>query len=113
MSTDAIGTQVDIVRRILDKKAHCFLSVKENQGSPNEQITDAFRYNNPFDTATRMDAGYGRIETHDCRILEVLAIGDKEPLTHEKRGPLSEEVSYKISLIMAKRLWYAKSFRKF
>lgn len=41
VSIDAIGTQVNIAKDILDKKAHCFLAVKDNQGL-NEQIIDAF-----------------------------------------------------------------------
>lgn len=78
VSIDAIGTQVNIAQDILDKNAHYFLAVKENQGALNEQIIDAFRYNKPLDTATQMDAGHGRIETRDCRILDVSTIEDKE-----------------------------------
>jgi len=44
----------------------------------NEQITDAFRYNKPLDTATQMEADHGRIETRDCRILDVSAIEDTD-----------------------------------
>ena len=75
---DAIGTQVNIAQDILDKNAHYFLAVKDNQGALNEQLTDAFRYNRPIDTATRMDADHSRIETRDCRILNADTIGDKE-----------------------------------
>ena len=78
VSIDAIGTQVNIAQSILDKNGHYFLAVKENQGALNEQIIDAFRYNKPLDTATQMDADHGRIETRDCRILDVSAIEDKE-----------------------------------
>lgn len=78
VSIDAIGTQVNIAQDILDKKAHYFLAVKENQGALNEAITDAFRYNKPLDTASQMEADHGRIETRDCRILDVSAIEDKE-----------------------------------
>lgn len=78
VSIDAIGTQVNIAQAILDKKAHYFLAVKENQGALSEQITDAFRYNKPIDTATQMEADHGRIETRDCRILDVSAIEDSE-----------------------------------
>ncbi len=78
VSIDAIGTQVNIVQDILDKKAHYFLAVKENQGSLREAIVDAFRYNTPIDTATQMEADHGRIETRDCRILDVESIEDKE-----------------------------------
>ena len=78
VSIDAIGTQVNIAQSILDKNGHYFLAVKENHGALNEQIIDAFRYNKPLDTATQMDADHGRIETRDCRILDVSAIEDKE-----------------------------------
>lgn len=77
VSIDAIGTQVHIAQDILDKKAHYFLAVKENQGALNEAVSDAFRYSRPLDTATQMEAGHGRIETRDCRILDAGAIEDK------------------------------------
>ncbi len=80
ISIDAIGTQVNIAQNILDKKAHYFLAVKDNQGALNEQLKDAFRYNKPLDTATQMDADHGRIETRDCRILNADTIEDKEVL---------------------------------
>lgn len=78
ISIDAIGTQVNIAQDILDKKAHYFLAVKDNQGALNEQIIDAFRYNLPIDTATQMEADHGRIETRDCRILDADTIEDKD-----------------------------------
>lgn len=74
VSIDAIGTQVNIAQNILDKDAHYFLAVKENQGALNEAVIDAFRYNKPLDTATRMEADHGRIETRDCRILDADAL---------------------------------------
>lgn len=40
VSIDAIGTQVNIAQNILDKKAHYFLAVKENQGTLNEAMVD-------------------------------------------------------------------------
>ncbi len=80
ISIDAIGTQVKIAQDILDKNAHYFLAVKENQGAMNEQIIDAFRYNKPVDSASQMDADHGRIETRDCRILNADAIEDKDVL---------------------------------
>ncbi len=46
----------------------------------NEQIIEAFRYNKPIDSASQMDAGHGRIETRDCRIINAVAIEDKEVL---------------------------------
>lgn len=81
ISIDAIGAQVNIAQNILDRKAHYFLAVKENQGALNEQLIDAFRYNKPLDCASQMDAGHGRIETRDCRILNADAIEDKDVST--------------------------------
>ncbi len=80
ISIDAIGTQVNIAQDILDKNAHYFLAVKENQGALNEQIIDAFRYSRPVDSASQMDADHGRIETRDCRILNADIIEDKDVL---------------------------------
>ena len=77
---DAIGTQVNIAQDILNKNAHYFLAVKENQGALNEQIIDAFRYSRPVDSASQMDADHGRIETRDCRILNADIIEDKDVL---------------------------------
>ena len=81
VSIDAIGTQVNIAQCILDKKAHYFLAVKENQGTLNGQIINSFRYNKPIDSASQMDADHGRIETRDCRILDADTIEDKDVLT--------------------------------
>lgn len=73
--------KVSIAQNILDKDAHYFLAVKDNQGALNEQIIDAFRYNKPVDTATQMDTDHGRIETRDCRILNADLIKDKEVMS--------------------------------
>lgn len=78
VSIDAIGTQMNIAQDILDKKAHYFLAVKENQGGLNEAINDAFLFNRALNSATQMEAGHGRIETRDCRILDAGAIEDKD-----------------------------------
>ncbi len=60
ISMDAIGTQINIAQNILDRKAHYFLAVKDNQGTLNEQVIDAFRYNKPTGSASQMDADHGR-----------------------------------------------------
>lgn len=74
VSIDAIGTQVNIAQAILNKKAHYFLAVKDNQGALNETITNAFKYKKPLDCAEQMDVGHGRIETRKCRIIDVSSI---------------------------------------
>lgn len=81
VSIDAIGTQRDIADRILEKKGHYFLGVKDNQPGLRTAIEDAFRFSRPSDTASQMDCGHGRIETRDCRILPASAIEDGEVLS--------------------------------
>ena len=81
VSIDAIGTQRDIADRILEKKGHYFLGVKDNQPGLRTAIEDAFRFSKPSDTASQMDCGHGRIETRDCRILPASAIEDGEVLS--------------------------------
>lgn len=78
VSIDAIGTQVNIAQDIINRKAHYFLAVKNNQGALGEAVKDAFRYNKPIDTAVQMDADHGRIETRSCRILDAGSIEDKD-----------------------------------
>lgn len=69
---------MNIAQDILDRKAHYLLAVKGNQGALNERLTDAFRYDKPLDPASQMDAGHGRVETRDCRMLNADAVGDKD-----------------------------------
>lgn len=84
VSIDAIGTQVHIAQKILEKDAHYFLAVKDNQKGLHESMIDAFRFSRPMDEATEMEADHGRIETRRCRILKAESIADKEVL---KRWP--------------------------
>ena len=80
VSIDAIGTQVSIAQQILDKGAHYFLALKGNQGSLSEEVVDAFKYNNPDDCSSEMEADHGRVEVRTCRILNAGAIEDKDVL---------------------------------
>ena len=80
VSIDAIGTQTAIAQDILDRKAHYFLAVKDNQGSLHESVTDAFRYGKVSDESCEMEAGHGRIEVRRCRIAEAGQMWDREVL---------------------------------
>ena len=82
VSLDAIGTQVDIAQKIVDKRAHYFLAVKDNQKGLHEAVTDAFRFTRTTDEAVEMEADHGRIETRRCRILNATAIEDTEIRNH-------------------------------
>ena len=78
VSIDAMGTQVEVARKILDKKAHYFLAVKDNQKGLNEAVSEAFRLNAPTDAAIEMGGDHGRVETRTCRILPAEAIAEAD-----------------------------------
>ena len=81
VSIDAIGTQRSIVDKIIEKKGHYFLGVKDNQPALKEVVEDAFLFHKPSDDASQMECDHGRIETRDCRILPAGAIEDEEILS--------------------------------
>lgn len=68
VSIDAAGTQVEIANLIVNKNAHYFLAVKDNQKSLHESVRDAFLYGKPSDSSTEMECDHGRIEERICRI---------------------------------------------
>ena len=78
VSIDAMGTQVEVAQKILDKKAHYFLAVKDNQKGLHEAVSEAFRLNAPTDTATEMGGGHGRVEARTCRILPAEAVAEAD-----------------------------------
>ena len=67
-------------RKFLDTLAEKQVVIDGNHGALNEQRIDVFHYSKPLDSASRMDADQGRIETRDCRILNADAIEDKKVL---------------------------------
>lgn len=77
VSIDAAGTQVEIASRILEKKAHYFLAVKDNQQSLHEAIKDAFAYGRTADSSSEMECDHGRIEERSCRIAGADMIEDE------------------------------------
>lgn len=77
----SIGTQRSIVDKILGKKGHYFLVVKDNQPAFKAAVEDAFLFIRPLDCASQMDGGHGRIETRDCRIMPADAIEDEYVLS--------------------------------
>ncbi len=70
VTTDAMGCQKNIVRKILDKKADYVLAVKKNQPDLYEYIDFLFtKAKNDdsmiFQTSQTVEAGHGRIETRN------------------------------------------------
>ncbi len=78
ITIDAIGTQTNIVRKIVDKKGHYCLSVKENQRNLYEDISLYFDYVQKDNEEKRKyiseyitsEKGHGRIEKRKYYICE-------------------------------------------
>jgi len=74
VTVDAMGCQKNIARKIVKKKAHYILAVKENQKDLYEDIQDSFRVLPVSDYFEELDYGHGRIETRKCSIIEDLTL---------------------------------------
>ena len=92
VSIDAMGCQKEIAQTILERGADYLLAVKENQGRLYEDIRDLFEgaeeanYEGvPYDYATTLNKGHGRIERRegwvisDPSCLEYLSTGQDWP----------------------------------
>ena len=91
VSIDAMGTQVEVAQKILDKVAHYFLAVKDNQRGLHEAVAEAFRLNAPADKAVETDGDHGRVETRTCRILPATAMAVTEAVSRWPRlGTIAE-----------------------
>ncbi|MCM1490054.1 MAG: ISAs1 family transposase [Muribaculum sp.] len=80
ISIDAMGTQVDIARKIIDNGGHYFLAVKENQAGLLTEIKDVIKYNKPTSTHTETDKEHARVETRTDSIYPADKIEDGEIL---------------------------------
>ena len=87
VSIDAMGTQKEIARRIVDKGADYVLALKGNQTSLHEDA--ALFFADPVCAATcarsaETDAGHGRIEERSCRAAEASWLAERHP---DWKGP--------------------------
>lgn len=85
ITIDAIGTQEEIVNKIIDKKAHYVLPVKENQRELRKQIKSQFEsYNNLYGNKEilhdkTIEKDHGRIEEREYFLsYNISKIKDKE-----------------------------------
>lgn len=76
VTMDAMGTQKDIARRIVEKKADYVLALKGNQGALHEDVrlflNDRHVTENCLVSST-LDGGHGRIEERICRVTDDIA----------------------------------------
>jgi predicted transposase YbfD/YdcC len=69
ITIDAMGTQTDIVAKIIKNEADYILAVKENQKQLLEEIIDEFKFSKEIEVDTHIDMGHGRIETRKCSVI--------------------------------------------
>ena len=82
VSIDAIGTQKEIARRIVDKGADYGLALKGNQTSLHEDAALFFADSVLGASCARTqdtDAGHGRIEERSCRAAEAKWLAERHP----------------------------------
>ena len=77
VTIDAIGTQTEIVKTIVDGGADYLLSVKENQGHLFDDIQYLFEVDVakgfaqvPHSYAQKVNKGHGRLETRECWVID-------------------------------------------
>lgn len=69
VTLDAMGTQVAIAEKIIDKGADYILAVKDNQKELHDQIKDEYRFAKNVISKEDVDFGHGRIETRKCSLI--------------------------------------------
>ena len=66
ITIDAMGTQTDIVEKIIKNESSSILAVKENPKQLLEEINDEFTFSKEIDLDSIIDIGHGRIESRKC-----------------------------------------------
>lgn len=69
ITIDAMGTQKEIAKKIIDQNADYILAVKANQSQLLEHIEDEFQFSKQLETYTKHDLDHGRIETRKCSVI--------------------------------------------
>lgn len=80
VSIDAIGTQTEIAKKIIKKKADYLLAVKQNQLGLYEEVQKAFDAFPGSEHIDQWEKDHGRIERRGCSILEAKQVLDPKRL---------------------------------
>lgn len=80
VSIDAMGTQTDIAKALIDAEADYILALKGNQGTLHEDVREYFAYaqqkgfkNIAHDQASQIEKDHGRIETRTVYAIDHIA----------------------------------------
>lgn len=69
ITIDAMGTQKEIAKTIIENKADYVLALKGNHGYLKEDVENIFNYQKPCSTNETVDKAHGRIETRKCEVI--------------------------------------------
>lgn len=72
ITIDAIGTQKQIAKQIVDQQADYILALKQNQPALHEQVCSLFGNYKEDSFDRNHDKGHGRIEVRTCRVIHQL-----------------------------------------
>ena len=70
VTIDAMGCQVKIAEKIVDREADYLLAVKDNQAFLLDDIREAFAHTPATDTYKASNVGHGRVETRVTSVIE-------------------------------------------
>ena len=69
ITIDAMGTQTEIARKVVESDADYILSLKANQKNFLEEVESVFAVQKPDSVSERTEKAHGRIETRQCQVL--------------------------------------------
>lgn len=78
VTIDAMGTQKEIAKTIIDQKANYILALKGNQGGLKEGVEHLFSRQRADNENTITEKGHGRIETRHCQVISDLTFLDEK-----------------------------------
>lgn len=78
VTIDAMGTQKDIAKTIVDQKADYILALKGNQEGLMEGVEHLFSRQRADSENTITEKGHGRIETRHCQVISNLTFLDEK-----------------------------------
>lgn len=77
VTIDAMGTQKEIARKIVEKKGDYILALKQNQKELYDQVVNQFNFKEDNYSQT-LDKGHGRAEIRTCRVIHNLNYIDEK-----------------------------------
>lgn len=78
VTIDAMGTQQNIAKKIIEEKADYILALKENQAYLKEDVESTFLRQKPDSADETVEKGHGRLETRKCEVINTLDFLDQK-----------------------------------